>query len=101
MGNANAGVSAPHQHQLSMHREQIARLVCLIRCQTKRIVRKSRSGIAGNSERFERECRIGLRSRLSRRSEERSFEYPSQVGVADVETASSAAGEVGCSLIIV
>ena len=41
-----AGVSASHQHQLSMHREQVARLVRLIRCQTRRIIGKSRSWIS-------------------------------------------------------
>ena len=41
-----AGVSTSHQHQLSMHREQIARLVRLIRCQTRSIIRKSRSWIS-------------------------------------------------------
>ena len=41
-----AGVSASHQHQLSMHREQVARLVRLIRCQTRRIIGKSRAWIS-------------------------------------------------------
>ena len=109
-----AGVSASHQHQSSTHREQVARLVRLISCRTRRVVGQSGSWISLDSESPETQNAssgsVGPaqgQGSVAGLVEERSFEYPSQVqvgvatAVADAETAGSAAVEVGRSLITV
>ena len=62
-----------------MHREQVPHLICLICCQIKHIVGKSKSwisvdnsGFTGNSDSFVLDCQTCLRSRLNHRSTARA-----------------------------